>query len=215
MEDRNLEQVKELIDEIADSYDLPTEEQTEKMRILAGQEWEAEDLQMLCCEYWSHNSLDETAYLMFHEEYPPVHDVDLVFWKYKQGAVMDDQQIYEKYRFGRGTLKALEALPYEEILQKIENSFQGIRQYIDTNRNRDDNGKYRFDFLEQAHYWTDAHFWIFPYGRETDTGKEIQLVRFLCHNMSEQQLGTIVTCMEELQCPLHIKEEKIRIRGKI
>lgn len=72
MEDKNLEQVKQLINRIADSYSLPTEEQVEAMRQLTGIEWDAEDLQELCCEYWSHNTLAETAYMMFHEEYPPV-----------------------------------------------------------------------------------------------------------------------------------------------
>ncbi len=79
MEEKNLEQVKELIDRIADSYDLPTGEETEEMQKLTGIDWDAEDLQMMCCEYWSHNSIDETAYLMFHEEYPPVREVELCF----------------------------------------------------------------------------------------------------------------------------------------
>ncbi len=65
METKNLEQVKELINRIADYYDLPTEEQTEEMQKLTGMDWSAEDLQMLCCEYWSHNSLEETAYFGF------------------------------------------------------------------------------------------------------------------------------------------------------
>ena len=41
---------------IHDSYDLPTAGQTEKMRKLTGIDWDAEELQMSCCEYWSHNS---------------------------------------------------------------------------------------------------------------------------------------------------------------
>lgn len=65
METKNLEQVKELINRIADYYDLPTEEQTEEMQKLTGMDWSAEDLQMLCCEYWSHNSLEETVYFGF------------------------------------------------------------------------------------------------------------------------------------------------------
>ena len=119
METRQLEQVKELINRIADYYDLPDDEEVEEMRRLTGVAWDAEDLQMLCCEYWSHHSLEETAFMMLHEHYPPVHEVDLVFWRCKPGAVLDDQAVYEKYRLGKGSLKALEALPLEEILQKI------------------------------------------------------------------------------------------------
>ncbi len=72
MEYENLEQVKELINRIADIYDIPTKEQVRKMQELTGVEWDAKDLQMACCEYWSHNSLEETAYFMFHEDYLPV-----------------------------------------------------------------------------------------------------------------------------------------------
>lgn len=79
MEHENLEQVKELINRIADSYDLPTEEQVAEMCSLTKEDWSAEDLQEICCEYWSHNSLEETAYIMFHGEYPPVHEVVLLF----------------------------------------------------------------------------------------------------------------------------------------
>ena len=204
MEIKNLELVKELINRIADSYDLPTEEQTEEMRKLTGMDWDAEELQMSCCEYWSHNSLEETAYLMFNGDYPPVHDVDLIFWKYKPGVELDDQTVYEKYRFGKGTLKALEALPLEEIIQKIKEKVSGWQQNTDEEEDRE---SWRFDCLEQAEYWTDTHFWIFEYGRETNVQREHQILRFSCHNMSEEQINIILECMESFQCPLHIREE--------
>lgn len=207
MEGKNLEQVKELINRIADTYDLPTEEQIMEMRRLTGIDWEAEELQMLCCGHWEHHSLEETAYLMFHEEYPPANNTDMVFWKYKPGVVMDDKEVYEKYRLGKGKLKAIESLDVELILQKIKILFPGYEQ----NANAGSEGKsYRLDCLEQTEYWTNTHFWIFIYGREIEGQKENQLVRFSCHNMSEQQISTIEACMEELQCSLHIKEVKNR-----
>ncbi len=65
METKNLEQVKELIRQIADSYDLPTDEQTKAMRKLTGIDWDAEDLRMMCCGYWeSPHTLDELAYFL-------------------------------------------------------------------------------------------------------------------------------------------------------
>ena len=73
METRQLEQVKELINRIADYYDLPDDEEVEEMRRLTGVAWEAEDLQMLCCEYWSHHSLEETAFMMLHENLSLIH----------------------------------------------------------------------------------------------------------------------------------------------
>lgn len=205
METKNLEQVKELINRIADCYDLPTKEQTEEMQKLTGMDWSAEDLQMECCEYWSHNSLEETAYLMFHGDYPPIHEVDFIFWKYKPGVVLDAKTVFEKYRLGKGKLKALEALPLEEILQKIKEQFTGWQQKI---RPGDDEKGWRFDCLEQTEYWTDTHFWIFEYGRETDLQREHQILKFSCHNMSDEQIKPILDCMASFQCPLHIREEK-------
>lgn len=203
MEEKNLEQVKELINRIADSYDLPTEEQVERMNQLTGEEWNAEDLQMICCEYWSHNSLEETAYMMFHGDYPPVYETELVFWKYKSGVVLDDNMVYEKYRFGKGTLKALEALPLDKILERLKEMFPKWKV-----EKSDGNYSYHFDSPEQEAYWSDTNFWLFEYGRDLETGREHQLLRFSCHNMSEQQMDTILRCMENFQCPLHSREEE-------
>lgn len=117
---------------------------------------------------------------------------------------MDDKAVYEKYRFGKGTLKALEVLPIEEILRKIKMMFPGWEQNIEAGTEEDN---CRFDCMKQANYWIDTHFWIFLYGRETEMQKENQLIRFACHNMSEQQMNCIIECMECFQCTLHIKEE--------
>lgn len=206
MERKNLEQVKALIGQIADgNYRLPTEEQVENMRALTGVEWDVEDLQMSCCEYWSHHSLEETAYFMFYSSYPPVHETELVFWKYKSGVIMEDAMVYESYQLGKGTLKALETLPIEAIIQKVKNTLIGWEENTDAG---DDSDSFRFDCLEQVDYWTDTHFWIFPYGNGADTQEEIQLICFSCHNMNELQINDILVCMEEFQCPLHIREEK-------
>ncbi len=204
MEYENLEQVKELINRIADIYDIPTKEQVRKMQELTGVEWDAKDLQMACCEYWSHNSLEETAYFMFHEDYPPVQEEDLVFWKYKQGVVLDSQEVYEKYRLGKGKLKALEALLVKEIFQKVKEKFSDWKQDMETSNEE----CCRFICPEQKEYWTDTHFWIFLYGREANGQKETQMVRFSCHNMNEQQIQVIFACMEEFECSLYIREEK-------
>ncbi|MCI8826806.1 MAG: hypothetical protein HFH63_13185 [Lachnospiraceae bacterium] len=204
MEYENLEQVKELINRIADIYDIPTKEQVRKMQELTGVEWDAKDLQMACCEYWSHNSLEETAYFMFHEDYPPVQEEDLVFWKYKQGVVLDSQEVYEKYRLGKGKLKALEALLVKEIFQKVKEKFSDWKQDMETSNEE----SCRFICPEQKEYWTDTHFWIFLYGREANGQKETQMVRFSCHNMNEQQIQVIFACMEEFECSLYIREEK-------
>ena len=204
MEEKNLEQVQKLINEIADSYGLPLEKDAEEMCRLTGKEWSAEELQLKCCEYWSHHSLNEVAYLMFHEAYPPVREVELSFWRVKPGVILDDQTVYDNYRFGRKQLKALEALPLEEILLKVKELFSDWRE----NTEAGDEESWRFDCLEQAAYWTDTHFWIFEYGRETELQRERQILSFVCHNMSNEQIDLILNCMESFQCPLHIREEK-------
>ena len=204
MEMEHLEQVKELIDRIADSYDLPSDEQTAEMRRLTGNPWDAKELQELCCEYWSHHSLEETAYFMFHEGYPPVREVELVFWRYKSGVVLDDREVYEKYRLGRGKLKALEALPLDEIIQDLQDTFSNWKIHTGVSDRR----SYRFECLEPAEYWSDTHFWVFEYGRETEARREHQMLRIGCHNMSEEQIRPILACMERFQCPLHLREER-------
>ena len=65
--------------------------------------------------------MEETAYLMFHGYYSPVREVELIFWKYKSGVVLDDQTIYENYRLGKEESTALEA-----FAKKIS----GIRAYL-------------------------------------------------------------------------------------
>ncbi len=203
MENKNLDQIKLLINRIADLYDPPPAEQTEEMRILTGRNWSAEDLKMACFEYWSHHSLDETAYMLLHGDYPPVCEEELVFWRYKPGVRLDGSAVYEKYRFGRGASDALEPLPLKEIIQNINESFPGWEQ---NTRVGSDGRSWRFDSLEQAAYWTDTHFWIFEYGRETQTQREHQILCFSCHNMTQTQILAILKCMERFQCALHIRE---------
>ncbi len=200
MEKENLEQVKELINRIADSYDLPPDEYVEEIERLTNKNWKPEDLQELCCEYWSHHSLDETAYAMFHGEYPPACDIELIFWKYKTGVKLDDEIVYENYRLGRKTLIELEALPLEKILEKITEVFSDWQK-----KDRPGENNWRFDNVKQTEYWKNIHFCIFEYGRETEIQREHQILRFSCHNMSEKDINTIIECMENFQCSLHIR----------
>lgn len=40
------------------------------MRELTGIEWDPEEIEMICCDYWECNSLEATAYYLMHEEWP-------------------------------------------------------------------------------------------------------------------------------------------------
>lgn len=99
----------------------------------------------------------------------------------------------------------MEALPLEQILQKVKDQFSDWQENTKVEL---DGTSWRFDCLNQTDYWTDTHFWIFEYGRETDLQREHQILVFNCHNMSDTQINLILECMSSFQCPLHIREEK-------
>ncbi len=209
MEEKNLEQVKDLIEEIADCYDLPSDKEAEEMRKLTGIDWNAEDLQTICCEYWSHHSLEETAYMMFNEEYPPVNEAELVFWRYKENVTLNDADVFKKYRLGKDTVKGIETLPFDEILNKIKSLFPMWTETDDGKKEE----SYRFECKEQESYWSDTHFWIFLYGLYGKSGgkkNQHQIINFSCHNMSNEQINIIIECMESFGCKLHIKEYNIQ-----
>ena len=68
---KNFEEIKALVNEIAEFHDGPDEEQTEEMQRLTGVDWDPEDLQMICCGYWeSPYKLEEIVYYLVHQEWP-------------------------------------------------------------------------------------------------------------------------------------------------
>lgn len=113
--------------------------------------------------------------------------------------------VYDKYRFGKGKLKALESLPMEEILQKVKELFPDWRENVKAGGREH---SWRFDCLQQTEYWTDTHFWIFAYGWKTKQQRKHQILCFCCHNMRDEQINSLLECMVQFQCPLHIREEK-------
>ena len=199
MEEKNPQAVMALINRIADGeYAPPEPEDVAEVNRLTGRDWEAEDLRLICCEYWSHNSLEETAYQLLHGELPPVRETDLAFWRAKPGAVLDSTAVYAKYCTG-GAMKALEALPMEEIFAAVR-ALPGWRE-----KERKWSGEdRRFDCETQAEYWNDTHFWVFPYGKD----ETVQLVRLSCHNMSDEQIKVLVDLMAQFDCSEQYREDR-------
>ncbi len=74
--------------------------------------------------------------------------------------------------------------------------------------NRGREKSWRFDCLQQTEYWTDTHFWIFAHGWKTEQQRKHQILRFCCHNMRDEQINSLLECMAQFQCSLHIREEK-------
>lgn len=199
MEEKNLQEIMALINRIAaGEYAPPEPEDVAEVNRLTGQDWKAEDLRLICCEYWSHNSLEETAYQLIHGDLPAVRETDLAFWRAKSGAVLDAAAVYQKYCTG-GAIKALEALPMEEIMaavQALPNWREEERKWSGEDR--------RFNCLSQAEYWSDTHFWVFPYGRDG----AVHVIRLSCHNMSDEQIQTLVDLMAQFNCSLQYQEEE-------
>lgn len=189
-----------LINRIADGeYVPPDPEDVAEANRLTGRNWEAEDLRLICCEYWSHNSLEETAYQLLHGDLPPVRETDLAFWRAKSGAVLDSAAVYKKYCTG-GAMKALEPLPMEEILAALR-TLPGWRE-----KERKWSGEdRRFDCQSQAEYWSNTHFWVFPYGKD----EAVQMVRLSCHNMSDEQIKVLIDLMAQFDCSEQYREDRI------
>lgn len=199
MEEKNLQEIMALINKISDgNYAPPAPEDVAAVNRLTGRDWEAEALRLICNEYWSHNSLEETAYQLLHGGLPPVRETDLAFWRTKPGAVLDAAAVYQKYCTG-GTMKALEPLPMEEITAAVQ-ALPGWRE-MERKWSGEDR---RFDCEEQPTYWSDTHFWLSPYGK----GGTVQMLRVSCHNMTDEQIGVLTDLMSQFDCSEQYREEK-------
>lgn len=68
-EQEKTEKLKSLVNEIADCDEL-SEEQVSSIVELCDVDWDAEDIKMMCYEYWeSPFSLDEVVYFLIHGEH--------------------------------------------------------------------------------------------------------------------------------------------------
>ena len=63
----------------------------------------------------------------------------------------------------------------------------------------------RFDCQSQAEYWSDTHFWVFPYGKDD----AVQMVRLSCHNMSDEQIKVLIDLMAQFDCSEQYREDRI------
>ena len=72
---------------------LPEADELQKLNELTGRDWAAEDVRDVCFEFSSHNSLEETVYFLMHGDYPPVTNVNLVFYRLKPGAALDPKAL--------------------------------------------------------------------------------------------------------------------------
>lgn len=206
MEEKHYEQVRSLVEQM--DYDwglgpyeeaLPDEDRLRKLNELTGRDWSAEEIRDICFLYGSHNSTEETVYFLFHGGYPPVTNVDLVYYRLKPGAALDAKTVYEKYRLGN-QMKALAPLPVEEILEALR-ALPGWKEH-----KREGSDSVRFDCVKQPDAWSDVHFWIFWYGGQKNPRPD-HLLRLSCHNLKEGQIQSLLDVMEGFGIPLQYREE--------
>ena len=208
MEEKNFRRVMELVERWDYEWgcgpwedSLPEADEVLELNELTGQNWTAEDVRELCFEFSSHNSLEETAYFLFHGDYPPVTNVNLVFYRLKPGAVLDPQTVYEKYRLGN-QMKALVPLPAEEITEALR-ALPGFREH---SWNGYQPEGLRMDCLEQPGAWSDVHFWTFWYGGRNNPRQD-HVLNICCRDLSEDQIQALLDVMADFEIPLRYREE--------
>lgn len=189
------EEVKELIDRIAEYYgpveENPLlEEQTAEMCRLTGRDWDAEEVGNWCFEYWSRASLDETAYFFFHGDLPEAKVIELVFWKLKPGVNMEPQSLFEKLRYIKtcAKVKAVELLPMEEIVSRLEELLSGW----DRQESRD---RSVFQKVRPQEPWHTEEVRLFGY--------EDKMLSITCTNVSEADRTAVLHLMEGFGCAVY------------
>ena len=208
--DESFEQVKALVEQWdyewgCGPFDecLPEEDALRKLNGLTGRDWTAEEVRLACFEYSSHNSLEETVYYLFYGEYPPVTNVDLVFYRTRPGAVPDAETVYNQYRTGH-QMKALESLPRTSITAALR-SVPGFQERSWTNP--DFEHRYLcMDCLEQPDAWSDVCFHAFWYGgRENPQADHLLVIS--CHNLKEEQIQLLLGLMKDFGVPFQYQEK--------
>ena len=104
--------------------------------------------------------------------------MDLNFWKYKEGAVHDNNKIYELVCCDGKMVEGLEELPINEIFEKIASVFSD------------------WNALDNKHYEKEGRgaFEIFT---------TPQIVRFDCYGMQEADMNALMDILIDFGCPLY------------
>ena len=214
MDNEKFEQVKALVEQWDYEWGcgpfedcLPEGDELRKLNQLTGRDWTVEDVRLACFEYSSHNSLEETAYLLFHGDYPPVTNVNLVFYQPKPGAVLNPKEVYETYSLGN-QMKALVPLPMEEITAALR-SVPGFRehQWAAAGYKPDYSHSLRMNCLDQPDPWSDVHFWAFWYGGRKNPEPN-HVLSLSCRNLTGEQLQTLIDLLAGFGLPVQYQEKE-------
>lgn len=114
---------------------------------------------------------------------------DLNFWRYKKGACLDNQEVYEKCSDGY-LVAGLDNLPVDVILKDIQTEFldwrmeNGHLEY----ENPDENGAFQIFYTPQ-------------------------FIRFDCYGMIGDNMNRIIEIMSFYNCPLYDPQVEKRYDG--
>ncbi len=102
---------------------------------------------------------------------------DMNFWKYKENVPRDNEKVYAKVCCDGEALDELEALPTDEILKKIEQTFSD---------------------------WTKLDEFTYEKAESTFTIYATpQSVRFDCYGMRESDMNALMDILRDFGCPLY------------
>lgn len=104
--------------------------------------------------------------------------MDLNFWKYKEGAVHDDNRIYELACCDGETMEELESLPIDEIFKKVASVFSDWTALDEKNYEKE--GRGAFEIFTTS-----------------------QVVRFDCYGMQEADMNLLMDILNGFGCPLY------------
>ncbi len=103
---------------------------------------------------------------------------DINFWKYKSGVAHDNDKVYAKACCDGGTLDELEALPTDEILKKIEQTFSDWTKLDEFNYEKPEGGAFAISTTSQT-------------------------VRFDCCGMEGDDMNTLTDILIDFGCPMY------------
>lgn len=114
--------------------------------------------------------------------------MDLDFWRYKEGAVHDDQTVYERVCCDGEVMDILEELPISGILSELDKAF------------------FKWTKLDENHFESSS-------GAMLELFHTPMSIRFDCYDMTQDDMNILIDIMERFGCPLYDPQISTRFDG--
>lgn len=175
----DIKQIENLVNKMADSYDYPDGELVSQMNKLTGNDWDAKTYWEYTCEYWSHNSLEETVYALINGDYPPQEECEYYVWNAKfplnkimTGAdsslsdIMEETHLFfrlGRYRKDKKKSGKFNDLPLDKIYSWLTDNFSK-RNFDISEQNDEDIGS--LSLSANVEYGIGREILVFPYEKK-------------------------------------------------